>query len=172
MGRQRKLSLDALARQTGLTKSYLSKLERGIKIPSIASTLKVAQAFAVEVGQLFGETADDNGICVVRKNERKPVMHPGTRNGYYYESIAYKRRSKRMEAFVVQPPRHFRDKTLFEHAGEEMIFLLQGRVEVVVADRRTVLGPGDSIYFDGHFPHRSCSLGTKQAKSLVVVSAV
>jgi transcriptional regulator with XRE-family HTH domain len=172
MRRQRKLSLDVLAAQTGLTKSYLSKLERAIKVPSIASTIKIAKAFGVQVGHLFGETTDQNGVCVVRKDERKPVTRPGTKNGYYYESIVYKRHSKCMEAFIVRSPRQFKDNTFYEHAGEEMIFVLKGRVEVVVADRRTVLGPGDSIYFDGHLLHRSRSLSATQAETLVVVGGV
>lgn len=172
MRRQRKLTLDVLAAQTGLTKSYLSKLERAIKVPSIASTLKIAKAFGVQVGQLFGETADENGVCVVRKEERKPVNRPGTRNGYYYESIAYKRHSKCMEAFIVRPPRKFKDNTFFEHAGEEMVFVLKGRVEVRVADRCIVLGPGDSIYFDAHLLHRSRYVGATQAETLVVVGGV
>jgi transcriptional regulator with XRE-family HTH domain len=172
MRRQRKLSLDALAGKTGLTKSYLSKLERGINVPSIASTLKITKAFGIQVGQLFGETTDENGVCVVRRDERKPVTRRGTRNGYYYESIAYKRRSKCMEAFIVRPPRQFKENTFFEHAGEEMIFVLKGRVEVAVADKRIVLRLGDSVYFDGYLLHHSRSLSATQAETLVVVSGV
>jgi len=172
MRRQRKLSLDVLAGKAGLTKSYLSKLEREINVPSIASTLKIAKAFGVQVGQLFGETTDQNGVCVVRKDERKPVTRPGTKNGYYYESIVYKRHSKCMEAFIVRSPRNFKDNIFYEHAGEEMIFVLKGKVEVMVADKCMVLGPGDSIYFDAHLLHRSRSIGPVQAETLVVVGGV
>lgn len=172
MRRQRKLSLDVLADKTGLTKSYLSKIERGVSAPSIASTIKIAKAFGVQVGQLFGEIADENGVCLVRKGERKPVTRLGTKNGYYYESIAYKRRSKCMEAFIVRSPRHFKNNIFYEHEGEEMIFVLKGRVEVTVANKCMVLGPGDSIYFDAHLLHRSRYLGATQAETLVVVGGV
>lgn len=52
MRRQRKLSLDGLAERTGLTKSFLSKVERGVSIPSIATVLKLARAFDVDVAHL------------------------------------------------------------------------------------------------------------------------
>jgi transcriptional regulator with XRE-family HTH domain len=169
--RQQSLSLDALAGKTGLTKSYLSKIERGVKTPSLASILKITRAFGIQVGHLFGETTDNNAISVVRKEERKPIARPGAEKGYKYEAIAYKRRSKCMEAFIMHPPRRFEDETLFEHEGEELIFVLKGRVEVVFADRRVALGPGDSIYFDGCELHRSRSL-TPVAETLVVVSAM
>lgn len=169
--RQDGLSLDTLAAKTGLTKSYLSKVERGVKTPSLASILKITKAFGIQVGHLFGETTDDDTICVVRRSERKPIARQGAKKGYKYDAIAYKRRSKCMEAFIMHPPRHLEDGTLFEHEGEELIFVLKGRVEVVFADRRVVLGLGDSLYFDGCQLHRSRAL-TASAETLVVVSAV
>ena len=168
MRRERALTLDGLASRTGLTKSYLSKVERGLKSPSLASILKITKVFGIQVGHLFGEATDKDAICVVRKGERKPVARPGAKKGYKYEAIAYKRRSKCMEAFIMHPPRQFEDNTLFEHDGEELIFVLRGKVEVVFVDKKVVLGPGDSLYFDGCHLHRSRSL-SKAAETLVVV---
>lgn len=172
MRRQRQLSLGALEAKTGLTKSYLSKVERGLTMPSIATMLKIARAFGVQVGQLFGEVTDEQGVCVVRRHERKRMVRPGSKTGYRYEAIAHKRQQKRMEAFIMRPPREFEGDRLFEHEGEELVFVLKGRVEVVFTDRKIVLGRGDSIYFDGHLLHRSRSLGTRAAETLVVVGGV
>lgn len=49
---QHGLSLEQLAQRSGLTKSYVSKVERGLSTPSIASALKLARALAVDVAQL------------------------------------------------------------------------------------------------------------------------
>jgi transcriptional regulator with XRE-family HTH domain len=172
MRRQRGLSLAGLEAKTGLTKSYLSKVERGITTPSIATIIKLAQAFSVPVGQLFGETADENDICLVRKDQRKTVVRRASEAGYHYEAIAHKRKSKCMEAFIMRPPVHVDERTLFEHEGEELIFVLRGRVEVLFADRRLVLEPGDCLYFDAHLLHRSRSIGSKSAETLVVIGGV
>lgn len=169
MRRQRRLSLAGLEAKTGLTKSYLSKVERGVTVPSIASMLKLARAFAVPVSHLFGEATDDQGVCVVRRHERRRVVRAGTTTGYRYEAIAHRRRQKCMEPFVMRPPRAHEGNKLFEHEGEELIFVLKGRIEVVFSDRKVVLGPGDSIYFDAHLLHRSRSLGRRPAETLVVV---
>lgn len=64
--RQRGLTLEALAAQTGLTKSYLSKIERGQSTPSIAVALKVARALDVDVGRLFSDEAAREKIAVER----------------------------------------------------------------------------------------------------------
>lgn len=172
MRRQSRLSLEDLQGKTGLSKSYLSKIERGLKVPSIAATLKLAKALGVPVGHLFGETTDEAAICVVRRHERRAVSRRGAAHGYGYEALAYKRSVKRMDAFIMRPPRRFEDDTLFEHEGEELIFVLRGRVEVVFAGRTVVLDAGDSLYFDGHLLHRSRSLGRARAETLVVIGSV
>ncbi len=169
MRRQRGLSLGAVEAKTGLTKSYVSKVERGVTMPSIATVLKLAKAFNVDVGQFMGERTDESAVCVVRKDERHPIARPGSRKGYRYEAIAHRRRAKCMEPFIMRPPRQFEDNTLFEHEGEEMIFVLKGRVELNFADRQVVLGPGDAVYFDAHLLHRSRSLGRTAAETLVVI---
>jgi transcriptional regulator with XRE-family HTH domain len=169
MRRQRGLSLAAMEEKTGITKSSLSKVERGVTTPSIATVLKIAKAFGVEVAQLFGEKSDDQGICVVRRNERKPISRPGSRQGYRYDALAHTRRTKCMEPFIMRPPLKLDLNLLFEHEGEELVFVLSGRLEMVYADRRVTLGPGDSLYFDAHLLHGARSLGRKPAEILVVV---
>ena len=67
--RQHGLSLEQLAQRSGLTKSYLSKVERGLCTPSISSALKLAQALAVDVALLFGSPTDDSQLCITRAGD-------------------------------------------------------------------------------------------------------
>ncbi|MGH8816256.1 MAG: helix-turn-helix domain-containing protein, partial [Achromobacter pestifer] len=71
--RQQSLSLEQLAQRTGLTKSYLSKLERGLSEPSISTVLRLAEAYGVGVSQLVGtdDTAQDEVVSVVRVADRE-----------------------------------------------------------------------------------------------------
>jgi transcriptional regulator with XRE-family HTH domain len=55
--RQKQWSLETLAEQTALTKSYLSKVERGLSVPSIAVALRLAREFGVNVEELFSDQA-------------------------------------------------------------------------------------------------------------------
>lgn len=68
--RQRGLTLERLAEQTGLTKSYLSKIERRQSTPSIAVALKIARALDVGVGRLFSDEAAEEKITVDRAEDR------------------------------------------------------------------------------------------------------
>lgn len=170
MRRQRSVSLDQLAAAANVTKSYLSKVERGLSVPSISTVLKIAKSFGVSVAQLVGEEEDSGSICVVRKDERTPFVRDGVRSGYNYEMIGAGKQFRTLEPFIMTPPQSYRDDQFFEHPGEELVFVLSGTVEVEFPNRKVQLREGDTIYFDSHIPHRSRSLGRKLAKALVVVT--
>jgi transcriptional regulator with XRE-family HTH domain len=167
---QRKMTLERLSASSKLTKSFVSKIERGLSVPSISTAMRLAEAFRITVGQLLGEDHYDDAISVVRRKERRSFMRPGSSSGYNYEMLAGPKRYKRMEPYVMKPPLQFQDKRRFEHVGEELMFVLSGAVEVEISGRSIQLGSGDALYFDSHLPHRSRSLGGKYAEVLVVVT--
>ena len=165
------LSLEDVAARSGLTKSYLSKLERGLSQPSIATVLKLAKTFGVPSGKLLGGAPEPDEILVVRKEDRVPFSRTEGRAGYAYEAIASQRADKSMTPFVMRPPlRSGAEMDLVTHAGEEFVFVISGEMEIVFADRKHALSAGDSVYFDASIPHRSRSLGAVPAEALVVVS--
>jgi transcriptional regulator with XRE-family HTH domain len=169
--RQHGMTLDQLADAAGLTKSYVSKVERGLSVPSISTALKIAGTFDLSVGQLLGETQYDDAISLVRRAERPSFMRGGSASGYDYEMLAPGKRFKTMEPFIMRPPLTFQDDRRFEHGGQEIIFVLSGAIELNFGGHSYKLNSGDCVYFDSHIPHRSRSLNGKIAQALVVVTA-
>jgi transcriptional regulator with XRE-family HTH domain len=169
--RRRGMTLDQLAEAAGLTKSYISKVERGLSVPSISTALKIAGTFDLSVGQLLGETQYDDAISIVRRDERPSFMRGGSASGYDYEMLAPSKRFKTMEPFIMRPPLKFQDDRRFEHGGQEMIYVLSGAIELSFGDQSYKLNSGDCVYFDSHVPHRSRSLNGKVAQALVVITA-
>jgi transcriptional regulator with XRE-family HTH domain len=167
------LTLDALAESTGLTKSYLSKLERGISVPSIATALKVADAFGVGVGSLFGANEAENDFTVVRRQERKPFgRRPAEKAGHRYEAITPGLAHGLFEAFIDHPPFEVpADYKNAQHRGQEMLFVVSGGIEVAFPHTALKLAEGDCIVFDGQLPHRVLSLKPKRAEILVIVTS-
>jgi len=169
----KKITLEELAVSTGLTKSYLSKIERGISVPSIATAMKLANAFEVAVGDLVGADAQPNEFIIVRKEQRKRFNRSrGQDVGYRYEAIAPTVTQGLFEAFVMQPPvNELAPRDTFENRGEEMIFVLKGKMELSLPNHRVTLDTGDCIMFKGYLPHRSVSVGKQQAEALVIVTS-
>lgn len=170
--KQRGMTLEQLSETSKLTKSFVSKIERGLSVPSISTAMRIAESFDVTVSQLLGEDGYADAVSIVRKGERRSFMRPGSSSGYNYELIADSKRYKRMEPYIMRPPLEFQDKRLFEHVGEELMFILSGSVEVELSGKSIRLNAGDTLYFDSHLPHRSRSLGRKYAEVLVVITGV
>jgi transcriptional regulator with XRE-family HTH domain len=168
--KQRNMTLDHLSGLSNLTKSFVSKIERGISVPSISTAMKLAESFNITVGQLLGEDNHEGAISIVRKSERRSFMRAGSSSGYDYEMLAGSKKFKSMEPYIMQPPLKFQDKRLFKHVGEEFMFVLSGSIEVELSGKNFRLNSGDVLYFDSHLPHRTRSLGNKYAKVLVVVT--
>lgn len=169
--RQNELSLDALSEKTGLTKSYLSKVERGLSEPSISTVLKLAKAYQIGIAQLLGRSEDgyDESITVVKKAERDSLSHEDAL--IRAEAIVGKRLIKKMNPFMIYPPIDAHDRPFTEpHSGEEFMFVVEGSINLVIGAKQFELEKGDSVYFDAEFPHRVSSLGNEIAEVLVVTS--
>lgn len=165
-------TLDSLAQEIGLTKGYLSKVETGRQVPPLATLSKLANALGTDLASLVepddhNERAD-NGISVVRAHERRNVVRGATSFGYDYESLVQSASGKHMSPFLFTFPSQILKEVFFEHAGEEMIFVLSGVVEFEVGGKSFELKPGDCIYFDSRYRHRGRSK-YGEAKALVVL---
>lgn len=168
------LTLDQLAAESGFTKSYLSKIENAKKIPPIGSLAQICRALHTDLAFLFAAPEQDegsveDGVSVVRAQERRPAVRGGTSFGYDYESLAPRFDHKHMEPFLFTFPTSMSEEIYFQHEGEEFIFVIAGRVRFLIEGREWLLEPGDSIYFDSGRPHRGEAVGG-EAKALVVIT--
>jgi transcriptional regulator with XRE-family HTH domain len=166
----KKLTLVKIAESTGFTKSYLSLIESGKKSPPIATLSKIAQALGVDIAAFFEEKSLKDRMTLVRKDEREVVVRDGTSFGYQYETIASAKRQKRMEPFVVTHPLVIEEMGWFDHEGEELLYVLEGKLKFFYGEEEFLLTAGDSVYFDPSVPHRGETVGRKRAKTLVVIS--
>lgn len=157
---QRGLTLEALAERTGLTKSYLSKIERRQSTPSIAVALKVAKALDVDVGRLFSDEEAQEKIAVDRASAAADDQR--------YRVLASSLLGKSMSPFVVRPAAGPADDPHPEHGGQEFMFVHAGSVELDYGDRTITLDTGDSAYFDAAVSHTIRAIGTDPAEVVVV----
>lgn len=155
--RQRGLTLQGLAEQTGLTKSYLSKVEREQATPSIAAALKIADALQVDVARLFSAQNTGGQIAVDR-----------TGGAQRYRALAPEMLGKAMSPFVVRPGDGSADDPHPAHSGQELVFVRAGTIELAYGADTVILGPGDSAYFDASVDHRIRAVGDEPAEALVV----
>lgn len=160
------LTLKALAAATGLSQPFLSRLERGLVSASIANLLQVARALGVPLAELLeGEAPPPApGWAVHRGGPRVAA------DGYSFRQLASGLRGRRMDAFVLDfPPGEGMDLVV-AHEGEELLYVLEGRVRFRFGAEEALLGPGDAVQFDSSLPHTAENAGPRPARLLMVTA--
>lgn len=147
-------TLAELSAAVDLDKGYLSKVERGLKAPSVSTVLNLARALDVAVAQLFGEAVDGSAIHISRAEARTMPADRRDASGYRLEALTTGKGEAGLEGFLVYPPPEFADEFRAEHDGEELLFTVAGEVEVRFADRIVALREGDALQFPGRLQHQ------------------
>ncbi|MET0676739.1 MAG: cupin domain-containing protein [Bradyrhizobium sp.] len=161
------LTLDRLASLSDLTRGYISLVERGLKVPSLAALLRMAKALDVNVASFFDPNPQHAPrYTLVRQSERRGIDE----EGFGVVALATGRTRKMMEPFLLSPP--LKAASRASHAGEEMLFVISGKVGIKLDGEDLVLSKGDCLYFSGETPHEVRSLGRQKAEVLVVVAQV
>ena len=167
---QYQLTLEEMARRTGLTKGYLSKVERSDKAPPYATLSKISSALGIAVTDLFSQLPAPPKhlpLFISRAAQRPIHRNMDHADGYDFELLAQGKPGKNMEPFIFYAP--FNVPRLYSHEGEEMIHVMEGRMELVHKNKTHVMETGDTAYFDSIHPHAGRSLGSQKAKLLVVI---
>ncbi|WP_207944674.1 helix-turn-helix domain-containing protein [Actinomadura rubrisoli] len=166
--KERLMTLETLAERAGVTKSYLSKVERGQSTPSIAVSAALARALGISLDSLFADAEQLADVTVTRAAERQ-WLTPEDEAGSRYEGIALQASTKQMTPFMLYPPHDAGPVPFRDHPGEEFLFVHHGRAELFFPSRSVVLEPGDSVYFKATTPHKVRSLGPERAALLLTI---
>jgi transcriptional regulator with XRE-family HTH domain len=164
----KKITLESLAKMTGFTTGYISRIENSDSAPPISTLSKIAQALEVDISFLLSESKVDNpqNMVIVKKGDPKELIDRAS-YGYQYEALAEKKVGKNMEPYILHPD--FEYSTVFQHEGEEFFYVLEGLIEFIYGDEKYILETGDCMYFDAHIPHAGVSKGDKKAKVLIII---
>ncbi len=145
IARERKnITLAELATATGISKSTLSRLESGQRKPSLELLLPICAALAVA----FDEIVSPPRVVDPR------VLQTSTRaDGRIL--IPLSKHQGEPRAFKITIPGKEKGPTRNGkvHAGYEWLFVLSGRLRLILGEHDVVLGPGEAAEFDTLNPH-------------------
>ncbi|MBB3143519.1 helix-turn-helix domain-containing protein [Halomonas organivorans] len=159
------MTLIQLAKKTGLSHGYLSQIERGLSQPSIASLVDIAQALGVTMQWLFSESQEGSSAdqgersdMLVRKHQRVEIQY---QDGIV-DQLLTPRSNNNLEVIYSTYPSGTRSEP-YSHKGHEAVLVLQGSLEIDVADERYVLEEGDCLSFTSSEPHAHRNLSNGEA---------
>jgi transcriptional regulator with XRE-family HTH domain len=152
----RGMTLSSLATATGISKSTLSRLETGQRRPSLEVLLPLAQAYRVPLDDLVGapEVGDPRIRLKPRRVNGRTVL-PLTRPGG-------------VQAWKIVIPASQTKPSPRTHDGFEWLYVLSGRMRLILGDQDLVLGAGEAAEFETQVPHWFGSTGDGPAEVLSI----
>jgi transcriptional regulator with XRE-family HTH domain len=141
--RRRDITLADLSATTGISISTLSRLESGERRPTLELLLPLAKAYAVTLDEL---------VDAPLTGDPRVHMRPVVRNGMTL--IPLTRRAGGIQAYkMIIPARPGGEPDPRVHEGYEWLYILNGRLRLILGDNDIVLSPGEAAEFDTRVPH-------------------
>jgi quercetin dioxygenase-like cupin family protein/DNA-binding Xre family transcriptional regulator len=143
-----RMSMAEVAEQAGLTKGFVSKLERDLANVSVASLIRLCDALGVSVGSLFQAPTGE----VIRHGAYPPINFGGRKMTEYLLTPSGE---KRVQAILsdIEPGGGSGDDPYALPADVEFVYVLAGQLQVTVAGEQITLEQGDAFTFPASTPH-------------------
>jgi len=160
----KKISLDAIANETGLSKEMIKKIEAGDQRPSVGTLLQISRTLHIDSNFLLKE--QDDAV------EKRSMAYTKRTDNYAYTPLSATAENKHLKAFrIVVEAQKSHGGVGFQHEGEEFVYVLKGKVEVQVGDHVNKLKKADSLHFNSGIKHDLRNTGKTDAELIVVVYA-
>jgi transcriptional regulator with XRE-family HTH domain len=155
--RRRGMTLGELHAATGISVSTLSRLEGGSRRPTLELLLPLARAHGVPIDELVG--APPTG-------DPRVHLRPVQRAGITYVPLTRRPGGTQAYKLILPPGRGGGEPQ--SHEGYEWLYVLDGRLRLVLGTRELVLVPGEAAEFDTHVPHHLSSAGDAPVELLIL----
>ncbi len=165
---ERSLTQKELAEAIGVTKGYISRMENADTAPPVGKLIALAQALGVELNAFFEAEDPEVYLSVTRKKERPSVARDHMAESTY-EHLALNFPKRAFESYVIKTPGPSERSQLNQHKGQELIFVLKGKIDFSINGDNFILEEGDSIHFNASYPHNGACISDEGTEIISIV---
>ncbi len=159
---EKKISLDRMANETGLSTDYIKQIEAGEAIPPVGTLLQISKALEIDSGFFLREQESNM--------EKRVKAYAKRTENYAYETLTPGAENKHLKAFrVTVDSMQDHVGVGYCHEGEEFVYVLSGQIEVIVGDHVNKLETNGSLHFNSGIKHQLRNVGEESAELLVVI---
>ena len=152
---QRKLSLAQVAKSVDISVGFLSAIERSQMSASVGTLRRLARFYKANILDFF-DARDSHSPLVTPEARKVLEVSPGV----WMELLAVGNPVMEAHLFRIAPRAGSGES--YTHAGEEFLYVMRGRFEISLQQRKYRLKPGDSFYFESTTPHSWTNPGEKE----------
>lgn len=164
------MTIQELTNKSGVSSNMISRIERGLTIPSVEILMKLSLVFGKSINFFVEEVTTTHEIVFSSTGKRKKTVYDDEQN-METESFTSGLRDPQFTSFLctVKKGGSSGSENMY-HPGDELIYILEGTIRITVAGETHLLESGDSLSFKSHLPHRWDNVGDGDAKVIWTLS--
>jgi transcriptional regulator with XRE-family HTH domain len=164
------MTIQGLATSSRVSSNMISRIERGLTIPSVEILMKLANVFDKSINYFVEEVTTTHEIVHTVPLQRDTTVYEDERN-MLTESLTSGLRDPQFMSFLCTIPKGgMSGEQNMYHPGDELIYLLEGNLKVTIGPETYLLKSGDSLTFKSHLPHRWINIGDAAARVIWTLS--
>lgn len=165
--KQKGMSLDDLAKRSGVSKSMLSQIEQDKTNPTVITAWKIALALDSSVQELI-ESGSGSIVEVIRCDDAPVIYSDNKSCKIKINSPVHMTDSLELYQIYLKPGSRNNSMPHFPQA-EEFLTVIQGKIQVTSADSTTLLSKGDTARYKADVAHCIENVGTEDAEGYLIV---
>ena len=164
------MSVADLAANSGVDEKVIQSIEAGEVIPALGVLTKISRTLGQRLGTFMDDQFKPDPIITRAADIEAAKVAAEGKNvlGYASHSLALGKPDRHMDPFRIEFPADGVDSES-SHEGEELIICIAGQVELTYGCEKTILGPGDTAYYNSVVKHGLKAVGGKPASIYGIV---
>lgn len=167
--KEKKITLQELATEAGVTKGLISQIENNRTIPSLTVLLSIIKALHVDLNDFFGnlDNKGTNEPVLIKASNLQPFEKEYTVGSYYERIMSFKQDGKLVDVILYRQEKNAKRGFVSTNAFEYN-YMIKGRMQYSIDGKEYILEEGDSFYYDASRPHLSACLTETDYTMLVI----
>lgn len=152
-------TLDTTAKAAGISKPFLSQVERGLATPSITSLAGIANALGVNLQYFVDIQSEERSVC-----RQKDLGFFGfADSAALFARMTNASDERQLDAILVRLPAGHKQSEIRTHAGEEFLHVMAGEMSLTLEGKTFFLQTGDSAHYESILPREWSNTGSSEA---------
>ena len=168
--REQNITVQELASQANVSKGLISQIENSRTIPSLMVLIDIIRALNIDLNEFFKDmrTKTNASPVLIKRKDEYDHFEKEHAIGFHYKRIFTRFIDHSTVDIVILELAPNATRPLVETDAFEYKYIISGQIEYQINGDRILLGPGDSLLFDGRIPHTPVNMSDETASMLVV----
>ncbi|WP_159722255.1 helix-turn-helix domain-containing protein [Enterococcus sp. CSURQ0835] len=164
---QKNLTQEELGERTGLSKGYISQLERDLSSPSLETFFAILEVLGVTPEGFFSQKIGEQKILYTQQDAQS---FTDDEHGYHITWLITESNEKEMEPILLTLAKGGQYKQFTPSLSETFIYVLKGAISLQFGTENYLAKAGESIYYEATKPHRLQNETSGQSQVLIVAT--